>query len=82
MKINQLSPSSHEAAFTDGTRILYSYETPVAAFLPAQGYVKTAKFHSRTTGRHIAQWLKDGAGQFIHADDVSQEVLNQIAEAR
>jgi len=40
------------------TRILFSYDTPVAGFSPEYGYFKTETFHSVTTSRHVNQWLK------------------------
>lgn len=42
----------------DGTQILVSYATPVAAFLPGQGYLRTEQKHSRTTSKHINQWIR------------------------
>jgi len=40
--------------FNDGARILFSYDVPVAAYFPAAGgFVKTDKYWSRTTTKHI-----------------------------
>ena len=37
--------------------ILFSYETPVAAWVEGEGYIRTEVHYSRTTSRHINQWL-------------------------
>ena len=41
----------------DNLSILFSYETPVAAWISGRGYVKTDKFWSVTTSRHINKWI-------------------------
>ncbi len=37
----------------DGVTILYSYSTPVAAFVPGKGALCTSRKYSMTTSRHI-----------------------------
>ena len=67
MKLKRLGPSMTEVERADGTRILYSYETPCAAYIPrgfgelAGGWIKTDKFFSRTTAGHVTKWLAPGA---------------------
>ena len=41
----------------DGTIVFFSYETPVAAFIPDKGFVRTSTKCSATTSRHINRWL-------------------------
>jgi hypothetical protein len=36
--------------------VLFSYKTPVAAFVPGRGYVATDYKYSTTTSRHVNQW--------------------------
>lgn len=48
----------------EGVSVLFSYETPVAAFIEGKGYVRTAKDWSRTTNKHITQW----AGMKVEAE--------------
>jgi hypothetical protein len=43
----------------DGTKVLLSYNTPVAAYTRAAGYMRCAEKYSRTTTRHINRWLLD-----------------------
>ena len=40
-----------------GTVVFFSYATPVAAFIPGRGYLRTATLYSRTTTKHINRWV-------------------------
>lgn len=44
----------------DGAQVFFSYNTPVAAFLPGVGYVVTEEKHSVTTSKHINKWAGKG----------------------
>ena len=57
MKLTPIAANQTEVSFTNGTQVFFSYKTPVAAYLPEKGYVKTEKFWSVTTSRHINKWL-------------------------
>lgn len=47
---------------TNGTIVLISYTTPVAAFVQGQGFFRTTERYSVTTTRHVNKWLvKHGA---------------------
>ena len=56
----QLTPiaSNMTEVETSEARILFSYRTPVAAYVFGRGYVRTAKWWSVTTSRHINQYFK------------------------
>ena len=59
----QLTPiaSNMTEVETSEARILFSYRTPVAAYIFGEGYVKTDQFWSVTTSRHINKWgAKEG----------------------
>ena len=56
-----------------GDIVFFSYETPVAAQLAAGGFVKTETKYSRTTSKHINQWL-DGA----NAETVPQTEIDDL----
>ena len=59
----QLTPiaSNMTEVETSEARILFSYRTPVAAYIFGEGYVKTEQYWSVTTSRHINKWgAKDG----------------------
>ena len=45
---------------TSKARVLFSYRTPVAAYVFGEGFVRTEKWWSVTTSRHINKWLDGG----------------------
>ena len=71
----QLTPiaSNMTEVETSEARILFSYRTPVAAYIFGEGFVKTDKFWSVTTSRHINKW---GARDAI---DIPQSGLDSLA---
>lgn len=58
MKLEQISINCHVLHLGEN-QILFSYETPVASFLPGsvQPFMRTVKQHGPTTSRHINSWL-------------------------
>ena len=56
MRIKLIKSNMTELHLNDGTVILFSYETPVAARTDT-GFVRTAEKFSVTTSKHITQWL-------------------------
>ena len=57
----QLTPiaSNMTEVETSEARILFSYRTPVAAYVFGDGFVRTEKWWSVTTSRHINKWLPE-----------------------
>ena len=57
----QLTPiaSNMTEVETSEARILFSYRTPVAAYVFGEGFVRTEKWWSVTTSRHINKWLPE-----------------------
>ena len=55
----QLTPiaSNMTEVETSEARVLFSYRTPVAAYVFGRGYVRTEKWWSVTTSRHINKWM-------------------------
>ena len=74
MKLTPIAANQTSVSFNDGTEDFYRYATPVAAYLPEKGYVKTDTFYSVTTSRHINKYLptKD-------VPTVSEEFLVQLS---
>ena len=71
----QLTPiaSNMTEIETDDARILFSYRTPVAAYVFGVGYVKTDKWWSVTTSRHINKWIDN-----CTVREVSQTYLDNL----
>ena len=57
MKLTPIAANQTQISLNNGTEVFFSYKTPVAAYLPEKGYVRTEKFWSVTTSRHINKWL-------------------------
>ena len=75
MKLTPLGANQTEVSINNGTQIFFSYRTPVAAYLPDKGYVRTERFWSKTTSRHINKWLDN----VNNVSEVSQSVLDNLA---
>lgn len=57
MKLRIIGSNQTEVIKGDGTVIFFSYETPVAAFVPGKGLLRVDTKYSVTTTKHINQWL-------------------------
>ena len=77
MKLKQLGSNMTELATNSGAVILFSYSTPVAAMLPSGQYVKSNKWYSQTTTRHINKWLQ---GVFADVETRSPEFISNLTE--
>lgn len=66
---------------TDDVTILVSYSTPVAAFVPGQGVLRTEKWFSQTTTKHINKWIGNNfptATQTKVAQSDIEQLFDQI----
>lgn len=75
MQIKPIGSNKTELHRADGSVVLFSYQTPVAAMIAGRGYLRTEQKYSLTTSKHITQWL-DG----INAETVPQAELDQLVE--
>lgn len=62
MKLKPVAQNQTEVEMGDGVTVFFSYATPVPAHMPGYGYVKTDKFWSRTTSKHIGQFISRNGG--------------------
>lgn len=74
MKITALRSNQTLVSFSNGTDVFVSYSTPVAAFVPGTGYIKTSTKYSVTTSRHINQWTRSK-----DTPEVQQHVIDRLA---
>jgi len=72
----QLTPiaSNMTEVETSEARILFSYRTPVAAYVFGDGFVRTEKWWSVTTSRHINKWI----GKDVTTEEVAQTYLDKL----
>ena len=75
MKLERLGTSKSLLTLASGSEIFYSYNTPVACKVSGEFY-KTNEYYSRTTSKHITQYLN---GRYAHS--VDQNFINQIVGA-
>jgi len=66
--IRQIKSNMTEVYTNNGSSVLYSYKTPVAAHIGLNWY-KTADYWSNTTSRHINYWLDENG----HGRDLVEE---------
>jgi len=70
MKLIPIGPNQTELHLNNGTIVLFSYKTPVAANLvmPVSSawpdsreyfFIKTKEHYSKTTSKHVNQWLEN-----------------------
>ena len=74
MKLVPLASNQTQLELNNGTIVLFSYKTPVAAFIPGQGYIRTNHKWSSTTTKHINKWLR---GSLWHS--VDQSYIDNLA---
>jgi hypothetical protein len=55
MHLKSIQSNMTELTLSNGTQVLFSYQTPVACWIEGQFY-KTDKKWSNTTTRHINKW--------------------------
>ena len=79
MKLIPIAANQTELSLDKGVVVFFSYQTPVAAFIPGTGYLRTSQKWSRTTSKHINQWLRrmTGSGSYA-ATEVGQNVLDTL----
>ena len=54
-KLKPIASNQTELERADGVTVLYSYQTPVAVFVPGRGALCTRQKYSVTTSKHINQ---------------------------
>lgn len=76
MKLKPVGSNQTEVELQNGVTILYSYQTPVAAFVPGKGALCTNKKWSSATSRHI----RAAVGRWgATRTDVDQGIIEQYA---
>ena len=80
MKLYQYGPNRHGFIIDEDTEVFFSYETPVC-LMTEEGVVRTNKFFSKSTSRHINQWLRHHDIPDSYKKEVDQfELEDQIQD--
>lgn len=56
MKLQIIGPNQTVLRLESGVQVFFSYETPVAAYTPDHGYIRSGTKYSVTTSRHVNNW--------------------------
>ena len=62
MKLIHVASNQTELELASGVTVFFSYKTPVACHIPGEGYYRTDCRWSRTTSKHIGQFLARNGG--------------------
>ena len=64
---------------SSGVSVLFSYETPVAAYCEDRGFMRTSIKYSVTTTKHINHWLNN-VMNVAHdlVEEVDQDIINGL----
>ena len=76
MKIKRLGASKTLLVLPSGAEAFFSYETPVAFQMHSGEIFKTEEYYSRTTSKHITQYLNGR-----EAEKVEQSFFTQLVGA-
>jgi len=81
MRLTRQGKTSATVIEIGESEILYSYSTPVAAFVPGRGYLRTDRFYSVTTSRHINMWIDGETTSYTYPPTtVPQAEIDAIAD--
>lgn len=75
MNLKQLGSNQTQLTLNNGTEVFFSYETPVAAYVEGEGYLRTSKKWSVTTSKHINRWLNG-----VSHSEKSQEYFDNLID--
>ena len=73
MKLNAIGSNQTEVTIGN-KRVLFSYSTPVAYYENGM-YFKTSKKWSKTTSKHINQWIGGSP-----VNEIAQDLMDRVAQ--
>jgi hypothetical protein len=59
-----------------GVKLLYSYKTLVAAWVPGRGFLVTDRFYSVTTSKHISSFVGGFESEKVDFSKISGNIIN------
>lgn len=85
MKLIPVKPSGRDPVvleYRDGTRLLFSYETPVAAYVPGEGFIATNEAVTPTTARRIRDWIGSASFRDVDQADIFAVITSRPLQTR
>ncbi len=72
MELETVAQNAFVVALKNGVRLLYSYGSPAAVYVPGRGFLKTNWYISRTTAAHVSAFIADDAkgAQYAPHDEI------------
>ena len=81
MKLTPIASNQTLVTYNNGKEVFFSYRTPVAGYSPELGYIRTNKYYSQTTSKHINKYLNDNNHNLdCIFESVNQEVIDNMVE--
>tara|TARA_R100000306_G_C4369747_1_gene139381 strand:- start:830 stop:1081 length:252 start_codon:yes stop_codon:yes gene_type:complete len=80
MRLKRIQSNLTQVDFDNGSSVMFSYQTPVAGITKEGTRVKTSTYYSRTTNKHISQWLSStpSFSGYSKVISVLQEEINNL----
>ena len=78
MKLKRTGSNQTVVSLNNGAEVFFSYDTPVAGYSDKLGFVKTNKWYSQTTTRHINKYLRESTLNLDKVKEVDQSVINDL----
>ena len=75
MKLKRIGYNKTVVELNNGGEVFYSYDTPVAGRSADYEYFRTEDYYSKTTSRHINNYLEG-----VNAMVISQQLIDKLAE--
>jgi len=75
MKLKRTGYNQTVVSLNNGVEVFFSYDTPVSGRSADNEYFKTEEYYSRTTSRHINNYLGG-----VKSTTVSQEIIDTLAD--
>ena len=70
MELQPLAKNAFVVVLHSGVRLLYSYGSPAAAYVPGRGFVRSDWYISRTSNAHVSTFTADKARTVPHDEIV------------
>ena len=77
MKVKSIKANQIEVTLSNGDIVFLSYQTPVAAFISGKGVLVSQTKYSRTTSRHINEFIARNCPAATETK-VSQSVIDKL----
>lgn len=80
MQLKQIQANMTELTLSNGDRVLFSYQTPVACFTSDE-FIQVNKKYSITTTKHINKWFKLSGWKLATVRFESPDFFNTLIKA-